>query len=538
MNERRLLGAYYTPENLAGVLARWALAGLEGNVLDPSYGGCAFLAAAAQVLTKDNVPNPGSRIYGVDIDEACAESVESHESLVAENCITADFLQLSPDKLNGSPFGAIIGNPPFVRHHWIREEQRESARAVAGESDIPLPATASLWAYFLLHSLDFVSVGGRLVMLVPEAILQTDYAAPLREALASRFETTLLVHIRERLFADTDEAVVVVASAGFGTSGTIREEAVESVDEVESLLAGGGNPPSMPLDNSLVGRLLDNETITLLDNLWNCDSARLLSDLATVRIGVVTGANRHFIRSKLDLDALGVPDNSRHPIVARTRWLTGLEFRDTDHEMLAGKGARAFLVRPPDAGDEEAIQRWVDEGTTQHVEKRHHCARRPEWFRIELPSAPDAFSTCTRLGSPLLVLNRSGYHCSNALHRLSWRKTSDEMSRRVAVAFLTSPVALWAELHGRRYGGGVLKLEPGTLKRIPIPLIDGVEDIFDDLDQLLREGDEETARQRADGRVLGVEFKLRPDEIQSLRATRERLMNWRQPSQGGGTADG
>lgn len=533
MNDRRLLGAYYTPDDVAEVLARWALSGLEGNVLDPSYGGCAFLTAAVRVLTNDGVPNPGSRVYGVDIEETCAESVKDHESLVADNCITADFLQISPDKLSGSPFGAIIGNPPFVRHHWIRESQRDSARAVADESAVPLPATASLWAYFLLHSLDFLEIGGRLAILVPEAILQTDYAAPLRQALASRFQKTLLVYIRERLFDGTDEAVVVVAASGFGTPGAVRQEVVESVNNVESLLTSGDDTGSTPLGSSLVGRLLSREADALLQRFWRNDSVRHLSDLATVRIGVVTGANGHFIRSKEDLDALDVPDSCRHPIIARTRWLTGLQFGGTDHQALAEKGAHAFLVRPPDGQGQEVIQRWIDEGTAQEIQERHHCLRRPEWFRIDLPAPPDAFSTCTRLGSPLLVLNQAAYHCSNALHRISWRETSAATSRQVAVAFLTSPAAIWAELHGRRYGGGVLKLEPGALKRMPIPVIDGVEDVFDELDRLLREGDEEMARQRADDRVLGDEFGFRPAEIECLQEAREQLMNWRQPTRSG-----
>ena len=56
-------------------------------------------------------------------------------------------------------------------------------------------------------------------MLVPEAILQTDYAAPLRETLAKRFSRSLLVYVRDRLFAGTDEAVVAVACSGLAKRG-------------------------------------------------------------------------------------------------------------------------------------------------------------------------------------------------------------------------------------------------------------------------------------------------------------------------------
>ena len=68
ISPRRLFGVYYTPDNLASLLVRWALAGGRGPVLDPSYGGCAFLEAAVRILSEMDVSTAGKRVYGVDID--------------------------------------------------------------------------------------------------------------------------------------------------------------------------------------------------------------------------------------------------------------------------------------------------------------------------------------------------------------------------------------------------------------------------------------------------------------------------------------
>ena len=86
------------------------------------------------------------------------------------------------------------------------------------------------------------------------------------------------------------------------------------------------------------------------------------------------------------------------------------------------------------------------------------------------------------------------------------------------MGFLTSAVSAWAELRGRRYGGGVLKIEPGTLKRIPVPLIPGAEDVFKKLNTLLREGREEEARRIADERVLDEGLGLDEREIKGFEA--------------------
>ena len=529
---RRRLGAYYTPDELAAVLVRWALADGDGPVMDPSYGGCAFLTAAARALSKGDPSNAGARVYGVDIDPSCLEAARDSKLLVEDNCVEADFLATSSGDLPGSPYAAIVGNPPYVRHHWITGDQRESARAVAAETSVPLPATASLWAYFLVHSLKFLAAGGRLAMLVPEAILQTDYAAPLREMLAERFGNSRLIHIRDRQFAHTDEAVVALACSGFGEKGAVETLAVESVDGLRSvLLRSNGRSPHGSSFPPAAGDTL-GAAMALLRRIQQSPEVKRLGEVASVRVGVVTGANRHFIRSRDALDALGIPADARHGIVSRTRWLEGLEFRDADQRTLVEAGAAAFLVRPESAEHDRLVDRWIQEGIAGGIDGRYKCALRSDWFRVDLPTVPDAFATCARAGSPLLVLNRGGCLNTNAVHSVRWNSDRPVAPEAVAVGFLTSAVSAWAELRGRRYGGGVLKIEPGTLKRVPVPLIPGAEEAFQDIDRLLREGREEEAREIADMRVLRDGLGLGNREIESSRQVRADLMEWRRPSRG------
>lgn len=529
---RRLLGAYYTPDDLATALARWALADGHGPILDPSYGGCAFLEAAARVLSEGTPSRGGEGVYGVDIDPACAATARDSELLIEENCIEGDFLAASSGDLPGSPYAAIVGNPPYVRHHWIQGDQRESARAVVAESSVPLPATASLWAYFLLHSLGFLSPGGRLAMLVPEAILQTDYAAPLRKMLAQRFADSRLIHIRDRQFAHTDEAVVALVCSGFGGEGATQKLAVDSVEDLQAVLLSP-NGTSEPCSSfPPAGNDIGNAAITLLNRIRKSPKVRRFGTVASIRVGVVTGANRHFIRSQRDLDTLDIPPTVRLAIVSRTRWLTGLNFTKREHELLLEAKAAALLVRPDGPEEDRLVARWIQEGESQKINDRYKCALRRDWFRVDVPSPPNAFATCARAGSPLLVLNAAECLNSNAIHSVNWKPALDVEPEAVAVGFLTSAVAAWAELKGRRYGGGVLKIEPGALKRIPVPLVQGAEDIFADVDRQLRDGQEEKARRLADDRVLRQGLDLDDQEIECLRLVRRQLMEWRRPSRG------
>ena len=530
IDSRRLLGSYYTPDKLATILAEWSLQPGEGTVLDPSFGGCAFLNAATRVLSGRGVSEPGRLVFGVDVDPSCLDYVRCNEDLVEKNCIVKDFLTLSPKEIPGAPFKAVIGNPPYLRHHWFNGKTRKAGRMAVCKAGVKLQGTASAWTYFLIHALSFLAKGGRLAMLVPEAILQADYAASLRDLLVSRFHQVSLIYIRDRLFEGTDEAVVAVIASGFGKNGSLRVETVECTEDLAAILNAPECDRPAPQLTTERGRCIESETVHLLGELEQHAAVKKISDLAAVRIGLVTGANKHFIRDAEDLKRLGIPPEIWVRLVSRTRWLPGLDFTEEDLEKLVDSGKRAILVRPmPAYENTPGVERWIGEGLEGGIHKRYKCTIRDPWFRVALQPVPDAFATCTRMGAPLIVLNRTGSQCTNALHALSWNRGVDVSPTAITVGFLTSAVSVWSELYGRRYGGGVLKIEPGTLNRTPVPVVRRVECAFAELNELIRCGREDDARALADDLVLGDELGLSKKDIRRLQQAGRELMSRRRP---------
>ncbi len=527
--QRRLLGAYYTPDDVARLLAQWAVIGQGGRVLDPSFGGCAFMQAAASHLKRKGRRQPGRLVFGVDVDDSCMRYVRESPDLVEDNVVFRDFLAVRPSELPGTPFHAIVGNPPYVRHHWLKDERRVVARRIAEESGQRLPETASLWAYFVLHALAFLEPRGRLAMLVPEAILQADYAAPVRAALQHHFESVRLIHLRERLFDGTDEPVVVIAAEGFGsTPGDLGVLSVETADELSAVLSG--KAPATRGTTLPNGRRISSDALKVLTVIESSENTRAFGEIATPHIGLVTGANSHFIRSAGELAGIGVPTRARVAILSRTKWLTGLEFTSADHEAVAEDGARAFLVRP--AAELESlpgVQQWINEGVQSGVPTRHKCAKREPWFRVDLLEKPDAFVTSTRLGPPLLVLNRTTFRCTNALYAATWNVECDVPPEVVAVGFMTTIVALWSEVHGRRYGGGVLKIDLTTLGKLPVPIVLEAASAFRPVNETLRRGDEGAARSLADDAVLRDGLGMSRADITLMRDALTELTRQRVP---------
>ncbi len=526
--QRRLLGAYYTPDAIAQLLVSWAVVKLRGRVLDPSFGGCAFMQATASYLKHRGRRRPGRQVFGVDVDDSCVRYVRASRDLVENNVVFRDFLAVRPGELPGGPFHAIVGNPPFVRHHWLKDERRAVARRIAEESGQRLPETASLWAYFVLHALAFLELDGRLAMLVPEAILQADYAESVRGALQLHFQTVRLIHLRQRLFDGTDEPVVIIAAEGFGSPGVLDVLSVDTADELRAVLHG--KVPAVRGTTLPNGRRISSDALKVLAAIESSRNTRVFSEMASPHIGLVTGANSHFIRSADELTDIGVPERVRVPILSRTKWLTGLEFTLADHAAVVEGGARAFLVRPdPTLESVPGVQSWINEGVQSGVYTRHKCSIREPWYRVELLEKPDLFVTSARLGPPLLVLNRTKLRCTNALYAATWNPECDVLPEVVAVGFMTTLVALWSEVHGRRYGGGVLKLDLTTLGKLPVPVVEDAVSAFRPVDEALRRGDEATARSLADDAVLRRGLGVSCADITLMRDALAELARQRAP---------
>src|SRR5437016_4830362 len=64
---RKILGAFYTPPEVAHFLAAWAIRNSSDQVLDPSFGGGVFLEAAAQRIRALG-GNPSNSVWGVELD--------------------------------------------------------------------------------------------------------------------------------------------------------------------------------------------------------------------------------------------------------------------------------------------------------------------------------------------------------------------------------------------------------------------------------------------------------------------------------------
>ena len=531
---RKRLGCYYTPQDLANALADWALADADTAVLDPSFGGCAFFNAAWRVLESRGSESPGQHIYGVDIDPEALAYVQPLVDAGTDprHFIIADFFEVRPGQFDRTSFGAVVGNPPYVRHHALDSVKCSKAAASLDKVGVQLTKRASYWAYFIVHSLEFLQPDGRLAFVLPGSLLHADYADSLRSYLVESFRHVAVLLIRERVFPDAQEKAVVLLAEGFGQPNkgvsVLEVASVRAVPQVCATL-----PRSMVTTDSLSGDggwlrpLLGKDTLDLLESIFAEPNVQRLGDHADVHIGVVTGNNRFFIISRHRQEHICIPERDLKSVVPHASLLKCLSFRDSDLDRLVSSGREMLLISPDDpASISPGLRKYISAGQQICLDEATKCRSRNPWYSVPSTFVPHAFVPYMGSNWPRIILNQSHATCTNAIHRLVWKEhVSDEDAMRLALGSVSSLAQLSAELVGRSYGGGVLKLEPRGLRRlaIPAPSLKDPTRLSEVVDRLLRAGDMASATNIVDRAVLVESLGLSEPALRMIRSARDAL---------------
>ncbi|MBK3776918.1 N-6 DNA methylase [Azospirillum brasilense] len=519
--KRKQLGAFYTPENLSRVLTNWAISAGDNLVLEPSFGRCGFLAAARDRLAHLGCEAPRKQIYGCDVDKnALGFLVETLGSPVdTANFRLCDFLDIHPEQQWPFLFDTSIGNPPYIPYQAIPEPRRKELSKRMAAAGVPLGKQASLWAYFVVHAVSFLKPKGRLAWVLPGSFLQANYAEAVRSHLAASFDSVLYVLMHQRFFRQegTEEETVVLLARDRreallqtgGAPGRFAEAA--SLEELSRLITAWeqGCSVGKPLNDRPSRLSISSGDSAIYEELRRQEICKTLGDYLRINIGLVTGANVFFVLGKHDLEQNALNPADVRPVLSKFRAARGLTFTKADHHdnlEAKGKGYLVHCQSLPQQGT--ALRTYLDRFPSDQLESISTFKKRAIWHATDDGKYPDAFFSAMNHTGPRLVLNKAGINCTNSLHKAFFNaEIDDPMRKLICLSLLTSFSQLSAEFVGRRYGSGVLKHEPREAEKIAILIPNGlskkkIDAAFNDVDALLRSGQEEKARKRADKLIL------------------------------------
>jgi SAM-dependent methyltransferase len=169
---RKVLGQWFTPPALVDHVIGLALRDVRRpirSVLDPACGDGRFLAAVGRRLGRS------VRLVGVDIDEhavSVARATVPDADILHADSLARDW--------GDERFDLVIGNPPFLN-------QLATATTRGGRSPFGGGAYASSAAEFLaLATVLARDGGGRVALVLPQSVLTTRDAGPIRSVVRAR----------------------------------------------------------------------------------------------------------------------------------------------------------------------------------------------------------------------------------------------------------------------------------------------------------------------------------------------------------------
>ncbi|WP_219842223.1 class I SAM-dependent methyltransferase [Xanthomonas arboricola] len=476
--QRNKMGQFATPSALAHDVLAHAQAFLpkqsKVRFLDPALGSGAFYAALLRVF--------GPR----QVTEAQAFEIDPHYGQTAERLWTPSGLKLTHgDFTRAEPqphFDLVICNPPYVRHHHLSMSEKqhlaERTRAAAG---LRLSGLAGLYCHFLLQAHAWMAPGAIAGWLIPSEFMDVNYGQQIKDYL---LQQVTLLHIhrfdpRDVQFSDALVSSAVVwfrnapppnnHAARFTFGGSLAQPA-QALSVAATDLSAELKWTRFPVQGT---RLANRER-------------RTVGDLFKVKRGLATGDNGFFVLNEADVLERQLPIQALRPILPSARYVEG-DSINADADGLPSNTRRLFLLDPRlDQADIEqqfpALAAYLAEGRARGLHERYLCSKRKRWYDQEQRDA--APIVCTYMGRSdgkngrpfRFIRNRSQATVANSYLAMY---PTPLLQERLA----TDPTLLdrvWEQLNaidpadllgeGRVYGGGLHKLEPKELAKVPLAL--------------------------------------------------------------------
>lgn len=370
-------------------------------------------------------------------------------------------------------FDCAAGNPPFIRYQSFRGDVRRRALRHCATLQAHFTGLTSSWAPFLVATASLLKPSGRMAFVVPAEIGHAPYAAPLLEYLVGHFDTVQIVAIRKKLFPELSEDCWLLHATGFGgETGELRFTMLDQLhDSAEPPQSWAQVSVAEWRDNwnrRLRPFLLSDRVRSLYRAIAQNAETRRLGDLATTRIGYVTGANEFFhLRPSTARDWL-IPEAFLCPTVRNGRALPDAELTTKAVNQWVRSDEPMMLLRIPKAADMPSpVRRYLDTAAGLQARTAYKCRTREPWYSVPDVRFPDLFLSYMSGTKPSLALNSAAATCTNTVLAVAMRENSNIAVLRHA---WDSPfVTLSCEIEGHALGGGMLKLEPGEVGRILVP---------------------------------------------------------------------
>ena len=468
--ERNRWGQFATPPQLSLEIARYAWDKLKHRkggfrFLDPAIGTGSFFGAFRQTFPVDRI----EAATGVELDRPFAEAASTIWHNEGLEVIHGDFTRQEPR----TAYNVILTNPPYVRHHHLLTAEKvrlgELAQAATG---LKLSGLSGLYCSFLLIAHSWLMDNGLAVWLIPSEFMDVNYGEAVKRYLTERVS---LMQIHRFCPSDVQFDDALVSSAV-----VVFEKHKPKADHTTLFSFGGTLAAPATAETVTLDQLRAVSKWTTLpkrDSNGHKHANTTLGDLFTVKRGLATGSNEFFIVPRNELSSLGIPACCVRPILPSPRYLRQ-EIVESDADGWPSIDRQLALI-DCSVPESEIDRKWpqfakyLAGGRKIGIHEGYLASRRSPWYMQEKRDA--APFVCTYMGRNLqrpfrFIWNKSLATVANVYLALYPKSNiAQQVTANIEQVF-EALRAIHADhffSQGRVYGGGLHKMEPAELMRLP-----------------------------------------------------------------------
>jgi predicted RNA methylase len=454
---RRADGATYTPAPIIQSMMTWAASeGTPARVVDAGAGSGRFLLAAGLHF-------PKAHLIGVEYDSVAALLLRANLTVAGlmdrATVMVEDYRLAVLPPIKGKTL--FIGNPPYVRHHLIKEDAKRWFADTAASFGVKASKLAGLHIHFYVRTLELARPGDYGAYITSSEWLDVNYGSTLRTLLANELGGIAL-HVLDPAVLPFADATTTGAIACFRVGHRpkqFRVRAVESLEQLNGLSAG---------------RLVPWSTVEAA-NRWSIiirPGAAVpagyieLGELCRVHRGSVTGDNDIWIAGE---HTKGLPVDVLTPTVTKARDLIRAGDTLTDKMDL-----RRVVDLPADldelpASTRASVKRFLVWAKKHGADQSYTARNRRAWWSVGLKAPAPIMCTYMARRAPAFVRNLCDARHINIAHGLYPREALDDRQLDALAGWLRHNVGVES---GRTYAGGLTKFEPKEIERIQVPKLE------------------------------------------------------------------
>ncbi len=472
IGKRKRLGQFLTPPEVAILMAAWVLKGRPKQILDPSVG----LGIFPWAISREALDKYSLEVIGIDIDPTMISAAKHLLSETGGNISihleVGDFLCWRENK----SFDAVIANPPYIRHH-VAKLDKEVLNHYSRLIGQRLSGLTNIYGLFMIEICKRLKEDGRAAILVPAEFLNADFGVALKRFLLNEGYLRSLVifdHSTDVFGESLSTACITLIEKSARKRRSLEVFHVNEMKDVQRITESvkRGNTEAfvkIPLTE------LDVERKWHSVGRENSGSpGAVLGDYLRSCRGIATGANIYFTLSRREVEQYKLPRECIRTCVTKSAHIDGVTFDDEKLSRLIDTDKKIFLLDVVRGFEREpAVSSYLRYGESLEFHKRFLTRHRDPWYSMEKRKpAPIWVTVFGRkefrfIRNYTKALNLTTFHCLYARPKFN-PDLIDAM-----MAYLTSSYCKEVLLEQMRvYGGGLKKLEPKDVMRIPVPKFD------------------------------------------------------------------